>query len=337
MTGLTLSAVALLMAIGAPYILTRSSLVPWIDFTNSGPIGDTIGGTAGPFIAFAAAIITFLAFWVEFIANRRQQAQLAKQNAQFHTQLRSDRRQKFEAQFFEMMAMHRENVTSLQIADYKGPVLFEYIYDELRAAFHICTIEAVHERELTYTPVAAKQIFEVAFAAFLLGAENIIYKNRSIFEKYPETFVDKSLESLRQTNRRTDLSLPPIQGLPDTSIKRKYHFFSGRSQELGHYIRHLYATASVLEEEPGLPDADRHRLRRLLPAQLSIYEQVFIYYNGCSSFGMPWITKGLLPLYCKNIIPSLLYFGPQPHEIFGENFKFEWNEVQDRINGAPSA
>ncbi len=58
-----------------PYWFTTRS---WfgIDFSDSGPVGDTIGGILGPFIGIAAAILTFLAFWVQFKANEQQKNDL---------------------------------------------------------------------------------------------------------------------------------------------------------------------------------------------------------------------------------------------------------------------
>lgn len=43
-----------------------------INFNETGQIGDTIGGIMGPFVAIAASILTFLAFWVQFKANTIQ-------------------------------------------------------------------------------------------------------------------------------------------------------------------------------------------------------------------------------------------------------------------------
>lgn len=36
-----------------------------IDFTQTGQIGDTIGGIMGSFVAIIAALLTFMAFWVQ--------------------------------------------------------------------------------------------------------------------------------------------------------------------------------------------------------------------------------------------------------------------------------
>ena len=40
-----------------PWLLAKHS---WIDFSTTGEIGDTIGGIMGPFIAIAAAGLTFI-------------------------------------------------------------------------------------------------------------------------------------------------------------------------------------------------------------------------------------------------------------------------------------
>ncbi len=54
-----------------PLILTTSAFNYRLDFSKTGQIGDTIGGTMGPFIAIAAAILTFIAFWVQYKSNAR--------------------------------------------------------------------------------------------------------------------------------------------------------------------------------------------------------------------------------------------------------------------------
>ena len=53
-----------------PYILTRNH--GWFDFTETGQIGDTIGGITAPFIAVCSAYITFRAFWVQYTYNKKQ-------------------------------------------------------------------------------------------------------------------------------------------------------------------------------------------------------------------------------------------------------------------------
>lgn len=52
---------------GLPTIFTQLPSI--VDFTETGEIGDTIGGIMGPFVAIGAAFLTFMAFWVQKEAN----------------------------------------------------------------------------------------------------------------------------------------------------------------------------------------------------------------------------------------------------------------------------
>ena len=52
-----------------PYLLTQFSI---LDFTETGQIGDTIGGTMSPFVGILAAVLTFMAFWIQYQANEEQ-------------------------------------------------------------------------------------------------------------------------------------------------------------------------------------------------------------------------------------------------------------------------
>lgn len=61
------SAVFLLVCLIVVFVLPILLIQPWIcNYTNTGEIGDTIGGIAGPFIAMIAAYLTFIAFWVQY-------------------------------------------------------------------------------------------------------------------------------------------------------------------------------------------------------------------------------------------------------------------------------
>lgn len=61
--------VAFLATISAPYILTQFSLWPYLDFSETGSIGDTIGGITAPIINLFAAFLVYLAFREQVKAN----------------------------------------------------------------------------------------------------------------------------------------------------------------------------------------------------------------------------------------------------------------------------
>lgn len=83
-----------------PWLLAKHS---GIDFTSTGPIGDTIGGIMGPFIAIAAAGLTFIAFWVQYKANIQQRHDIAIE--------------RFESNLFEMIHIQQE-ITNGLLVDY---------------------------------------------------------------------------------------------------------------------------------------------------------------------------------------------------------------------------
>lgn len=61
----------------APWIFTGEGCER-LDFTETGQIGDTIGGLMGPFIAMAGVFLTFVAFLMQVRANDIQREQLHK-------------------------------------------------------------------------------------------------------------------------------------------------------------------------------------------------------------------------------------------------------------------
>lgn len=53
-----------------PMIFTSFSL--WFDFTDTGQIGDTIGGITAPIVGFVGAILIYLSFNAQLNANQIQ-------------------------------------------------------------------------------------------------------------------------------------------------------------------------------------------------------------------------------------------------------------------------
>jgi len=96
-----------------PFILTQNS--DSFDFKDTGEIGDTIGGTMTPFIGIAAAFLTFLAFWIQKKANDQQRAD-------FTTQLKKNNLDAFETKFFELIRLHRDNISELNYSKSDGTI-----------------------------------------------------------------------------------------------------------------------------------------------------------------------------------------------------------------------
>lgn len=82
-------------------------------YKETGTIGDTIGGTMGPFVAIAAAILTFLAFWVQFKANEQQRNDIALE--------------RFESNLFQLIQIQEDITNNLQFLAYDNSNLFNKV------------------------------------------------------------------------------------------------------------------------------------------------------------------------------------------------------------------
>lgn len=121
-----LSLTCIIISFLAPFIITNTKISIPPDFIETGPVGDTIGGLMNPFIALAGVIVTGLAFYIQFKANQLQRALFNRQQKdseeQFQKQLNHQtdqiKLQQFESQFYEMLRLHRDNVTEMKIEGY---------------------------------------------------------------------------------------------------------------------------------------------------------------------------------------------------------------------------
>ena len=111
-----------------PWLLAKHA---WIDFSSTGEIGDTIGGIMGPFVAIAAAGLTFIAFWVQYKANIQQRHDISIE--------------RFESNLFEMIHVQQEITNGLSVKDptdgvdntIKGRDVFRYTYEELPLSIYV--------------------------------------------------------------------------------------------------------------------------------------------------------------------------------------------------------
>lgn len=100
-----------------PALLTSGSI---IDFTQTGQIGDTIGGIMGPIVAMVAAYLTFIAFWVQKQANEAQRQDI--------------KMERFNANFYNLLNIHEQITSSLENKGrenitYHGREVFRYAFE----------------------------------------------------------------------------------------------------------------------------------------------------------------------------------------------------------------
>ena len=67
---LALLVLGVLFIIITPLVFTRDSFLSIFDFSDTGQIGDTIGGITAPFVNLIGAILIYLSFNQQVQANR---------------------------------------------------------------------------------------------------------------------------------------------------------------------------------------------------------------------------------------------------------------------------
>lgn len=77
----------------------------YADAKDRGPIGDAFGGTLSPVIAWIAAVLTFLAFYIQYKANQQQYKYI--------------RQQRFEDNFFRLLDNYQLIVGAIDLRDEK--------------------------------------------------------------------------------------------------------------------------------------------------------------------------------------------------------------------------
>lgn len=331
---LVLAFATIVLAFISPFILTRPSVNQDFDFSTSGQIGDTIGGLMNPFIALAGVIVTGLAFYIQYKANQQQRELFLKEQAENKRQLqeqidnqnKQNQLQQFESQFYEMLKLHRENISEMKINGYdfeEGRILKKFekttegrkIFVTMKTEFECILSIYSKDRKLN------KEGFQKCYKLFFSGLEEFdkTYPDENIFtelfRKARKQHEEPELDKITTNQARKEF-------LPYAKLYFNYKPFSGHSSRLGHYFRHLYLTVKSIANSTLVTDYDeKMKYLRILRAQLSNHEQILLFYNWLSEYGSDWENKkhSFFTEYC--LIHNLWY-----DSLFDDPF------VSDKVN-----
>jgi len=282
-----------------------------------GQLGDLFGGIMNPLIAISAALLTFLAFWMQYQANQDIQQQFKVQQ--------------FERQFYEMLRLYKENVNEMKIQGYvtevsseailpdnektihkiiernvEGRKVFVSMYEELNLCIKIC--KSLNSK---LGKMSLDDLNKIAFDIFFFGIKsnyflrNFEYSSKEEEELQAEKInllrrVFKDLRNKHKKNGASDVHYE-IKGCEKRfKINLKYRPFSGHENRLGHYYRHLFYTVKYVvgkEKEGVITYNEAREYLKLLRAQMSNYEQLLLYYNYIIGYGRDWENEGFLTKY----------------------------------------
>jgi hypothetical protein len=337
-----------------PFFFSLPAPFPWMGYSAStSNVANTVNGIATPFIAIAAAILTFLAFWVQYQANVQQRQQFLDQlKIQREDALAQDkvwRIERFENRYYELLKLHRANVDEMNIADkVKGRKCFIHMFDELRMVYNTlaqymnATAQEV-KMEFNYNSI---HLLSLSYNIFFFGigpqSEKHFTKGLSKGEAHLFNEVKPILEDVQRRawaelrDERSFYYDLPLTDKPDKRTIEFYYFpFDGHVNRLGHYYRHLYQTATYIINAKFLDEDQKYEFIKTLRAQLSNFEQLMLYYNALAWFPDQWHKLFTDYRLIKNLPLTLADFYKRPEDYFKDDIErlrkkkismFEWHE-----------
>lgn len=333
------SSLFLLFSFFAPYFFTSTVVGKSIITTEeTGLIGDTMGGIMNPFIAIGGILLTFLAFYIQYQANKQVQDQF--------------KIQQFESQFYEMLHLHRENLNEMiiegyvyeytdndkskpakpdtkQIKNTSGKKIFVTMLNEFEAIYLIATKIFMHKfntlnkaeqnnikSQLQLERIIMHHSYFVFFYGLKIYKKNITKYEEAdsigFLKKVLNNFVHE-LESKRDSHLKmgikehhtyyqTPTSQPPFFRYKSLWLSFNYKPFSGHQSILAHYYRHLFQIVKfVVKQNKNIISYEQKRdYLRILRSMLSNHEQILLYYNWLADFGVQWEEKNLEKRKIKN-------------------------------------
>lgn len=301
---LIISFILIVTSFLSPFIFTREAINEDFDFSKTGAIGDTIGGLMNPFIALAGVIVTGLAFYMQFKANEQQRILFHKEiensqnelQKQINNQNKQQELQFFESQFYEMLKLHRDNVSEMKINGYHfkeeqnklkhyekdtdGRKIFVTMKNEFYSILNLYT--------KTLNKSLNKDTFNKSYALFYYGLDEFTlkysYEEKNFITqlKLARKRHEEPFQSIQSNRKRKEFN-------KDVKLYFNYKPFSGHSSRLSHYFRHLYLTVKLVVESEIVESYERKmKYLKILRAQLSDHEVIFLFYNWLGDFGYNW-------------------------------------------------
>jgi hypothetical protein len=284
-----------ILAINAIFISKVYRETNTINAEAAGQLGEFVGGYIGTIFALVSVV-----FLYGTLKEQRQASTI----------------EKFETKYFELIKMHRDNVSDIGIGKDFGKKIFVIMLREFRSIHEIAK-EVAKWHNLLFTP---EQMFIISYYAlfFGVGPNSSRMLKASLKETFDSNFVDDFERTLN--NFKTKIKVKK---------QRKFKFipFEGHQSRLGHYFRHLYQTVSYVDNQTFA--IDKYEYVKTVRAQLTTHEQALLFINSLTPIANVWWDKGLIIRYrfVQNI-PFGFFDNESEIDIssyFPDNY-FEWQE-----------
>jgi Putative phage abortive infection protein len=248
------------------------------------------------------------------------------------SQRQANRLQQFESRFFQLVELHRQNVSEMKSKGEKGIDVFRMIFEEVDKAYKIVksfgtkhSLDECEQISMAYLIVffgVGKHSTQVlrnvlsknwpskqGFQNDLIQTLSKIHSAIKISNEYLKTKdrkVGKSI--LKKYKKRYDLLKNNRTTINYRKEYNQWLLFDGHQTRLSHYHRHLFQTVKYVDKQKFLFDWEKYDYIKTLRAQLSTHEQAIFFFNSLSPLGAPWElnTNAKIKLITKyNFIKNL--------------------------------
>ncbi|MGE8688768.1 MAG: putative phage abortive infection protein [Achromobacter sp.] len=290
-----------LLSINAIFFAQAYRKSSTVDPALAGQLGDFVGGYVGTAFVLISVLLLY----------RTLRIQRETSHQQF-----------LEAKYFELIKIHRENVSEMRLNDICGRHVFVFILKEFEAAFGL--VESVVTR--VGKKSSDDQMFQIAYCIVFYGIEQT--GSKGMFGVLDDCDMDL-VEELKSRFKN------PVTR---AEIKDKYQLpcdpFEGHQPLLGHYYRHLYQAIMYIDSHSL--NIDKYAYVKTLRAQLSTQEQALLFLNSLCPMGKKWWSLGLMIKYrlVKNLPKN--YIKKSDKVLLDKNFPpsyFEWQEINMKSGG----
>ena len=245
-----------------------------IDSQNASEFGSFVGGYFGAIFSLFSIILLYITL---------------------REQVGSTRLDQFENRFYEMIRLHRQNVSEFEINEnIKDKKVFVAMMKEFRAAKEV--VLEVCYKDTPLVPEVKHNLFSISYLILFFGVGN--NSDRMLENLLQYYIVDETKKKLLLKNLKE-------KKIITHKILHKYDYiyFDGHQLRLGHYYRHLFQTVDYISTNKLLNFDDKMKYVKMLRAQLSTYEQALFFINSISPLGLSWWRKGYIGNYkiVKNI------------------------------------
>lgn len=304
--GFALAAVGLLLIIIFSFskAFNDGSGVLNADLANN--YGQFIGGLVGPIFSLAG----FLLLYETIVAQR----------ISFNDQQRSFEIQQFETKFFELIRIHRDNVSQMV---HRVPWDDSNYYDKARVFIEMKsqfskifkTVKPKVDKATTINDTDKEEAaINIAYLTLFFGVSKATRPDlEHFFQKYG---YDKTL-----TNSVVDELY-----LKKTKYNPKTVYHGGHQVRLGHYFRHLFQAVKFVDKAKFLSPEQKYEYVKTLRAQLTQHELAIFFLNSLS-IGQEWEKNKYISTYkmVKNLPKNFIADDINPKNYY-KGFKYEWEK-----------